>query len=222
MDAYELSEALSLQTSLYSDAQLNLLESNFLILPFGEPKHFNDKEVIAQIMAFVGDNHLDGIFIDSLSSTTPGDLASEKETKFIFELDARVRSTFTCFTFYVHHNRKAQADNKRPNKLADLHGSVHIQSKPNTVLTLWPLDQKGDRIAFKPLKLRSHKLTDDIIISRNDNLHYVINNTPGSIPTSKLTVTTKEEVIVIGDSSQDIHSDGNDSSGSPDVNLGFD
>ena len=217
MDQYELSEALKLQASSYSASQMASLTENFLILPFGEPKAFNDKDVERCLMEFVGDNHLDGIFIDSLSSTTPGDLSSEKETKFIFELDAKLRARCSCFTWYIHHNRKAQADNKRPNKLADLHGSVHIQSKPSTVVTLWPLDPKGNRIALKPLKLRSTKIPDDIIVSRDDNLHYFINNNPGNSPQPGPVVfqagENKGVNDAIGGDDSDPPSDGGESSG---------
>jgi hypothetical protein len=221
MDGYELHEVLIRQVTQYSQENLQLLDENLLILPFGEPKFYNDKETERLLFQFVGDNHLDGIFVDSLSSTSPGDLSSEKETKFIFELDSRIRSRFGCFTWYIHHNRKAQADNKKPNKLADLHGSVHIQSKPNTVITLWPFDQKGSRIAFKPLKIRSANQPDEIVVSRNEYLHYYINNSPG--PTGVSVVGTQQETPpeqpepevnnAIGSDSEDPPGDGDGSVG---------
>ena len=208
MDGYELHAVLSPQVSTYSPANLALLDENLLILPFGEPKFYNDKETERLLFQFVGDNKLDGIFVDSLSSTTPGDLSSEKEGKFIFELDAKLRARFGCFTWYIHHNRKAQADNKKPNKLADLHGTVHIQSKPNTVLTLWPLDPKGTRILFKPLKIRSAVQPDELTVSRNDFLHYEINKSVGPSNMGGVTVVEKEEVDVVGSDDTDSPSDG--------------
>ena len=200
------------------------LDEKLLVLPFGEPKFFNDKNTERLLVQFVGDNHLDGIFVDSLSSTTPGDLSSEKETKFIFELDAKLRSRFQCFTFYIHHNRKAQADNKKPNKLADLHGSVHIQSKPTSVITLWPLDPKGNRISFKPLKTRSAAMPDEFVVSRDDRLHYFINNSVGSQTFGGVTIVsaeTPEEVVAddIGSNDPDSSGDGGNISGG--IELGF-
>ena len=217
MDASELNEVVQLQLSQYSSAQMELLRENFFFHCPGTPEFFNDKETERLLFNFVEKYNLDGVFIDSLSSVTPGDLSSEKETKAIFELDARLRSRFGCFTWYIHHNRKAQADNKRPNKLADIYGSVHIQSKPSTVITLWPLDPKGNRIAFKPLKLRSAKLPDDIIVSRDDNLRYVINNNPGNSPQpSTVTASEGEDKVVnnaVGSNDTDSPSDGDGSTG---------
>lgn len=214
MDGYELHAVLSHQVLNYSKDQRTLLDQNLLILPFGEPKFYNDKETERLLFQFVGDNHLDGVFVDSLSSTTPGDLSSEKEGKFIFELDSRLRARFQCFTWYIHHNRKAQADNKKPNKLADLHGTVHIQSKPNTVITLWPLDQKGTRILFKPLKIRSAVQPDETVVSRNDLLHYDINKSPGPVIGGVTVVNTEGEVKDdIGSDGEDTSSDGEGSDG---------
>jgi hypothetical protein len=208
MDGYELHAVLSPQVSVHSQEQRNLLDENLLILPFGEPKFYSDKETERLLFQFVGDNKLDGIFVDSLSSTTPGDLSSEKEGKFIFELDSKLRARFGCFTWYIHHNRKAQADNKKPNKLADLHGTVHIQSKPNTVLTLWPLDPKGTRILFKPLKIRSAVQPDELTVSRNDSLHYEINKSVGPSNMGGVTVVEKEEVDDIGSDGENPPGDG--------------
>lgn len=215
MDGYELHAVLTHQVSKYSQEKLALLDQNLLILPFGEPKFYNDKETERLLFQFVGDNKLDGIFIDSLSSTTPGDLSSEKEGKFIFELDSRLRARFGCFTWYIHHNRKAQADNKKPNKLADLHGTVHIQSKPNTVLTLWPLDPKGTRILFKPLKIRSAVQPDEITVSRDEQLHYTINNSPGPSNMGGVTVVEDKGEVndAVGSNSEDSSSDGDELSG---------
>lgn len=225
MDGYELHAALTPQVSHWSPEELSDLNQNLLLLPFGEPKFFNDKETERLLFQFVGDNKLDGLFLDSLSSTTAGDLSSEKETKFIFELDAKLRARFGCFTFYIHHNRKAQADNKKPNKLADLHGSVHIQSKPTTILTLWPLDPKGSRIAFKPLKIRSQAIPDEFVVSRTDQLHYRINTMGGSTNTfGGVTVVSPEpeEVGVsdaVGSNGEDAPDSGSGSFG--DINFNF-
>jgi hypothetical protein len=136
-------------------------------------------------------------------------LSSEKETKAIFELDSRLRAAHGCFTWYIHHNRKAQADNKRPNKLADIYGSVHITSKPSTVITLWPLDPKGNRISLRPLKIRSGQTPDDITVSRNEFLHYVINNDPaGSSTFGGVTVEAgKGKVDAVGSDSENSPSD---------------
>lgn len=220
MDGYELHAVLTPQVSQYSQTELGLLDENLLILPFGEPKFYSDKETERLLFQFVGDNHLDGIFIDSLSSTTPGDLSSEKEGKFIFELDSKLRARFSCFTWYIHHNRKAQADNKKPNKLADLHGTVHIQSKPNTVLTLWPLDPKGTRILFKPLKIRSAVQPDELTVSRNDSLHYEINKSVGPSNMGGVTVVEKEEVDDIGSDSENPSSDGGEFPGTAELDFG--
>ena len=231
MDGFELHAALTQQVKPYSSEERSLLDQNFLILPFGEPRFWNDKETEQLLFEFVGDNNLDGIFIDSLSSTTAGDLSSEKETKFIFELDAKLRARFKCFTWYIHHNRKAQADNKRPNKLADLHGSVHIQSKPTTILTLWPLDTQAHRVAFKPLKIRSTGIPDEFVVSKDTNLHFNVIKGSSAATFAGVTVMEGEDaspeqpeqepVNDIGSDDSNPPGDGSDGEGGSDFYSGF-
>jgi hypothetical protein len=221
MGVTELSLALKLQSSVYSEDEKAKLTENFLLQVFGEPRNFTNKATEKALYELVGDHHFNGIFIDSLSSTTPGDLSSEKETKALFELDARLRAKFGCFTWYIHHNRKAQADNKKPNKADDVFGSVHIQSKPSALITLWTVDAKKGRIIFKPLKTRAAPQPNEFTIVRNEFLHYDREyNISGSPSVSGVTVEAgKEEVDVVGSDSENSPSDGDGGDGT--ANLDF-
>jgi len=149
MDQVELQYILRAQTNSYGTDEMQLLESNALFLPLGHPLNFTDKENQDQIRRLVSDNELDGLIIDSLSATTPKELAGEEEAKRLFDFDAVIRQTFGIFTLYIHHNRKAQSDNRKPVKLSDLHGSVHLAGKAGTVVFLWP-EPNGEVSVISP------------------------------------------------------------------------
>jgi len=225
MGEAELKSAVAQQMKSFTSAQMDLLKECLIFHAPGYPEFYSDKTTERALFEFVGDHHLDGVFIDSLSATTAGDLSSEKETKTIFELDARLRAKFGCFTWYIHHNRKAQADNKKPNKASDIFGSVHVQSKPTALITLWPLSPKNNRILFKPLKIRSAPQPDEFIVTRNEFLHYIIShNTAGSEAASQTTFvheSGKEEVDAVGSNSEDSSSDGGGMPDNPDFNSKF-
>jgi len=77
-----------------------------------------------------------GVMFDSLSSLSLEDMSSEKESKALAEWDRHLRHSYECFTWYVHHNRKATADNKSALGLSDLYGSYIYGAKWDSVLML--------------------------------------------------------------------------------------
>ncbi|HET7713287.1 MAG TPA: hypothetical protein VFK94_02380, partial [Patescibacteria group bacterium] len=112
----------------------------------------------------------DGIFIDSVGSTTSGALTDEKTIKNIMDYNDHLRKKYNVFTWWIHHMRKAQAENKKPNKLADVYGNQYLVNRATSVYCLWP---KGSKIEVIPLKKRLAKLEDPWDIQRLVNLDFM-------------------------------------------------
>lgn len=161
---------INIQSKGYTEEQLELLNENLLIFPMGEPLYLNEgnEKNRKKVEEIIGDHNLDGIIIDSLGSTTPDELSSEK-VRSILDWNDRLRNKMECFTWHVHHNRKASGDNKRPNKLSDLYGSQYFAARASTVMCLWEVNKALQLI---PLKVRLSKRPDPISVSRDENLHY--------------------------------------------------
>jgi hypothetical protein len=164
-----------------------LLSENMLVLPLGYSIRLANKAAQAEIAAVVEEFKPDGIIFDSFGVGIGDDLNSEK-----IILDAldfvhkTLRGAFGCFVWFIHHNRKAQIGNKKPNKLDDMFGSQYIGAAITTGMGLWPT-KPGGPIEFNCLKLRMAKKFDTFHIRRMTNLDFEI-YTGETIPDGKIVI----------------------------------
>jgi hypothetical protein len=153
-----------------TDDERNLLERNFIVVPYGEPLYLDSERGKAQFEAIIKDVEPEGVFIDSVGSTTTGSISDEGTVKKIVDYNDHLRKKYSVFTWWIHHMRKAQADNKKPNKLSDVYGNQYLVNRATSVYCLWP---KGTKIEVIPLKKRLAKLEDPWDIQRLVNLDFM-------------------------------------------------
>ena len=127
------------------------LQQNLIFIPTGTGVMLDNASQQREVESLVAKYKPDGVFFDSLGLASTDDLSNESTVKTIMDWNARFRVNFDCFTWYIHHNRKAQGTNKKPNKLEDVYGSLYITSNASTVLGLWPV---ADQIEITGLKIR--------------------------------------------------------------------
>jgi len=175
MDFVEVKYILERQANAYSEAERQILDKNLHIFPFGYPVNFNVEANQKMLEKAIIEYRLHGLIIDSLSSTTPEELSSEKEAKKLFDFNAMLRAKYGIFIIYIHHNRKSQSDNRKPTKLADLHGSVHLAGKGGSVIFLWP--EANGTISLISPKVRLGATPPERRFVRSPHLHLVTNNT---------------------------------------------
>lgn len=112
----------------------------------------------------------EGIFIDSLSRCTGGDL-EKGEIDAVFDfLNKEVRDKRKCFIWFVHHNRKANFNQKQPKKLEDLYGSQYIGAYASTVVGLWKITNQ--EIEVNCLKVWLSKPFKSFLMERTPNLTF--------------------------------------------------
>lgn len=164
----EIKYFISLMDEELTDDERDLLDQNLLILPIGEAVLLANPSEQVRIERFIKEHSPDGIVFDSLSVTTDDELASEVATKAIFMFINKIRNQHNLFTWFIHHNRKAQSNNKKPNRLADVFGSYIITSQPTAVVSLWPthsgIEVTGLKIRLAP--------PFQFKIKRSDNLTF--------------------------------------------------
>lgn len=96
-----------------------------------------------------------GVFFDTLSSMSQGRMSDEEEAQRLTNWDAELRSNYGFFTWYNHHNRKANADNKNPTKGQDVYGSYIYNAKFDSVISLHSVHSNNyTRWWFSPTKTR--------------------------------------------------------------------
>lgn len=170
MGLTDVKHFLQSQAGAYSPEELDILEDNLQIFPLGEPLYLSNDAIRKEVEEIVGDLKLGGIVIDSLGSATDEEVSDEK-VKRHFHWNDQFRQRTGCFTWYIHHHRKATGDNKRPNKLSDVYGSQYITSYATTVLGLWP-GSSSNSVQLLPLKVRLAECPPPFYMQRNSLLNF--------------------------------------------------
>jgi RecA-family ATPase len=154
-----------------SDEEREILSTNLLLIPLGYGVLLDSPADQAKVNRLIKAHEPNGIIFDSLGVTTLDELSSEATVKSIMDYIARLRDEHDLFVWFIHHNRKAQSQNKKPNKLADIYGSQYITAAATTVIGLWPTN---DELEITGLKVRLAKPFDKFTIRRTENLNFEI------------------------------------------------
>lgn len=205
MGLVELKEFLLLQAAGYTPQEVERLEDRVRFFPLGEPIYLTREEEKEKIEEVIEREGLTGVIFDSLGSVTESSLSSEENVKNLMDWNDRVRKKFDIFTWYIHHHRKPNGDNKKPNKLGDVYGSQYITARATTVLALWDIGIK-ETVQGIPLKTRLSKKPEPFNMHRDKNLHFHLKSDgitivqPGESSSELTTSETKLEPKLPGSS----------------------
>lgn len=191
MGLVELKEFLKLQAGGYKPEELKVLNKRLRFFPLGEPIYMTQDREKRRIEAIVEREQFTGVIFDSLGSATDGSLSSEENTKNLMDWNDQLRQKYNIFTWYIHHHRKANGDNKRPNKLGDVYGSQYLTARATSVVTLWPSPTK-DAVDIIALKTRMTKKPEPFSVFRNKHLHFYEKVANFQIKPQKLTDDAEE------------------------------
>lgn len=145
--------------------QRTKLQENFKIIPIGQMLQFDDTADKKKIIQVIETVKPEIVGFDSLSKTTTAPLTDEAAVKKVFDFADHIRLNYDCSVALIHHDRKAQIGNKKPNKLEDMYGSFYIGATATTVINLWGND-KTYEIELSYLKVRLAKAPKPQIIIR--------------------------------------------------------
>lgn len=191
----------------FTEDEQRLIEANLRFNAIGYGIPMDTQRAQDAIEGWIQNNGYDGVFFDSLGQSTTDDLTAESTIKRTFEFVNRLKMEYDCFVWFIHHTRKAQAENKRPNKLADLYGSQYIAAHASAVVSLYPV---GSEIEVKSLKVRLEKDFETFRISRLEaTLGFHIPTVKGLSTSAILTSEEEKEV------------DDGEGENQGDANLGF-
>ena len=130
------------------------LQERLKIIPLGESFNVLDIVNTSRVQAFIEEHGIDILFFDSLGRVTNKSLNNDEDTKALFDWDAAIRKRYGIATWYVHHNRKATAQNKQPKTLDDVFGSVYVTAGPTDIYALWSKEVVNSDIKLINLKHR--------------------------------------------------------------------
>lgn len=166
----EIKEFIIEMSNGLTDEQHKELNENLIIIPRGEPLAFDKPAGQAIVNDLLDRYKPDGLMVDSAGSAISGDISAEGPVKAAMEYNDQIRQKYGCFTWWIHHQRKGQAENKKPTKLEDVYGNQYIYNRATSVVVLWP---GKDLIEVTELKKRLAALAPTYNIRRLPNLDFI-------------------------------------------------
>lgn len=185
MGLADLKYFISTMNQELTDDERTRLSQNLLFVPLGEPLYLDSDNGQSVFTNIVEQLRPDGVFVDSLGSTSTSELSSESTAKALMDFNDRVRIRHNVFTWYIHHHRKATSDNKKPNKLSDVYGNQYLVNRATSVYCLWP---GPGVIEVIPLKKRLAPVEADWQVIRTSTLNFHKKEKAFAGGTSHLTV----------------------------------
>lgn len=129
-----------------------MLTENFRIMPLGRSVGLTTKEGRSKLDKVMDQHRPDIIMLDSLGIAISDELSSDKVILDAFNyVNKQLRNEYESAVWFIHHPRKEQIGNKKPNKLDDLYGNRYITAAATSAINMWPV---GDEIEVSCLKMR--------------------------------------------------------------------
>lgn len=152
------------------------LAKNLVIYGKGEPVFMNTEEGQHLVDSWLDDFTPDVVIVDSLSQATT-DLSSDDEMSKLFAFLKVLRRYHQFGLIFIHHHRKKANDaqsRKQANTQSDIYGSYQIAATIDFALDLE--DRGGDDglLDLQLLKARFRPTGDPVKISRDDDLHFAV------------------------------------------------
>jgi hypothetical protein len=156
--------------------EVKLLQKNLKFLPVGYPIYYNREENRAILEELIQRENFDCVIFDSLGSMTEQELSKETDAKLLMDWNDHLRVEFGISTIIIHHHRKAQTGNKRPNSIADIYGSHYFTARASTVMTLWDHRKSGlIEVSYQKLRMAAPQMP--FAIKRQDDLSFKLSST---------------------------------------------
>lgn len=149
---------------------------NMLLMPVGHGLDLADPKVQLAMNRELDRFQPDGVVFDSFGAATDDDINSKQAVTTVTEYAKRViAKEFGAFSWFIHHFRKEQIGNKKPNKMDDLYGSQYLAASMSTGISLW--GKPGDPIEVSCMKLRLAKPFETFYIERTYDNDFKIRET---------------------------------------------
>lgn len=150
--------------------QINLLNQNLQIIPFGEAIPLNTSHGQDIITSYQEKNQWDGIFIDSLGTAVFGNINSTETVQPVLNFNDKLRKRYGCFLWYIHHFRKPAPGTKNYGDKADLYGDQYITARATSVYSM--VKGKNGLLRIRNPKQRLAKEEPDYYIRRDPGLMF--------------------------------------------------
>jgi RecA-family ATPase len=163
------------QAEALSPSDLNILRENYIVIPHGEPWAFDKPLGQDRIRKVLEHYEPQGLFIDSVGSALSGSISQEEPVKAAMGFNDHLMRKYNIFTWWIHHMRKAQGDNKRPEQQDDVYGNQYLFNRASSVYGLFGKKHEDGTVTdlrVKNLKKRLAPIEKAFGVERTTNLGF--------------------------------------------------
>lgn len=154
----------------YSDKEKQILNEKLKLIPLGRRLSLNKKAPQEALARHVNKYKSHGVIIDSFGRAIDSSTNDEQAANDILEY---LKSNFVVsnnFVWAIHHFRKSQVGNKKPEELDDLKGAGAFGELSDLVLSL--TSRGTDELIVKSLKSKLSRPIKEFTIRRTPDLNF--------------------------------------------------
>jgi hypothetical protein len=177
----------------FTPAQIELLNQNLTMIPFGESLPLNTTAGQDVLIQYQEQYKWEGIFIDSVGSAILGNISSSETVQGFTNFNDKIRKRYGCFLWYVHHFRKPAPGTKQYGSGEDNYGDVYLFNRATSNYTM--VKAKDDKIRIRNPKNRHAKEEYDYFIRREEGLTFSHQGEAGDASSLMELITPKKEII---------------------------
>lgn len=155
----------------YTKDELEQLEENFIIIPHGEAWYMDQPVGQDRLRKVLDEIEPDGLFIDSIGSSISGSISQEEPVKKLVDFNDKIVKHHDLFTWWIHHMRKSQGDNKRPETMDDVYGNQYLVNRSSSTYGLFKGAGPQD-LRLKCLKMRLAEVEEPFVLERIMGLNF--------------------------------------------------
>jgi hypothetical protein len=167
----DLKHFVSQQAAALQPGDLEVLRENYIVIPYGEPWPLDTPLGQQRLKQVLEELQPEGLFIDSVGSALSGSISQEEPVKKAMGFNDHLLRKYNIFTWWIHHMRKAQGDNKRPETQDDVYGNQYLFNRASSVYGLFGKPDGSD-LRIKNLKKRLAPVEETYGIERLPNLSF--------------------------------------------------
>jgi hypothetical protein len=156
----------------YSQTEIQELDRNLKIVPLGEVLPLDHPDGRKFLESLIEEYKPDGIVLDSMGKVSNKSLSDEEKIKQLNAYYGNIRNKYEVFLWFIHHNRKANGENKKPTALDDIYGNQYIAAETSAALNLWK--EKDGSLELSAIKLRLAPELKPFEVKRGEHLKFSI------------------------------------------------
>ncbi len=160
----ELKIFLEAMSKALTPSELALLETNFIVVPWGEPWALNKPEGQQLLNNLIEEFEPEGLFIDSIGSAISGNISDDTNVQPYTEYIDKIRKRYSLFTWAIHHLRK-KGQGEHGYSQDDVYGNQYLFNRASVSYLL--TKSKNASLRVRNLKMRLADGEADYFVNRD-------------------------------------------------------